>query len=381
MNIGFSDHFSWARFKALFIKEFIQMRRDRATFAMMAGVPLMQLLLFGFAINMDPKGLPTAVDIADDGAYARSIVTALENSSYFRIVQMVHSPAEAKVLLDKGDVAFTVSIPPDFSHNLVRGIKPQILIEADASDPAASSNALGALSMLATSALKDDLVGTLARKNGEPPFEIVVHRRYNPEAITAYNIVPGLLAIILTMTMVPITSIAMTRERERGTLENLLAMPAHPFEVMLAKIIPFVFVGYIQVILVLLGAKFIFGVPMIGSMLLLFGTIGVFIAASLAVGFTFSTFAQNQLQAMQMSVFFLLPSILLSGFAFPFRGMPSWAQAIGEILPATHFLRMVRGILLKGNGFPEIWPNLWPLFIFLLVAGTIALLRYRRTLD
>ncbi|MGQ0741821.1 MAG: ABC transporter permease [Alphaproteobacteria bacterium] len=381
MKFDLAGRFSWPRFKALFIKEFIQMRRDRATFAMMAGVPLLQLLLFGFAINMDPKALPTAVDIADSGPYARSIVAALQNSSYFRIVAVVRSPAQASELLDRGDVAFSVSIPQDFSRDLVRGTKPQVLIEADATDPAAASNALGALSALATSALRNDLVGTLAAKSGEPPFEMVVHRRYNPEANTAYNIVPGLLAIILTMTMVTITSIAITRERERGTLENLLAMPAHPFEVMLAKIIPFVFVGYIQVCLVLLGARYIFDVPMLGSLLLLFGTVGVFIAANLAVGFTFSTFAQSQLQAVQMSIFFLLPSILLSGFAFPFRGMPDWAQAIGEILPATHFLRVVRGILLKGNGLAEIWPNLWPIFLFLLVAGALAMLRYRRTLD
>lgn len=375
------DVFSFARFKALFIKEFIQMRRDRATFAMMAGVPLMQLMLFGFAINFDPKGLPTAIDIADSGTYARSIVAALDNSSYFKITRTVHSPTEADDLLDRGDVTFAVTIPVNFSRDLMRGTNPQILIEADATDPAAASNALGALGQLALSALKDDLVGPLAAKNGKPPFEIVVQRRYNPDNITSYNIVPGLMAIILTMTMVTITSIAMTRERERGTLENLLAMPAHPLEVMLAKIIPFVFVGYIQVILVLLGAKFIFAVPMTGSLLLLLGVVGVFIAANLAVGFTFSTLARSQLQAMQMSVFFLLPAILLSGFAFPFRGMPGWAQDIGEILPSTHFLRMVRGILLKGNSFPEIWPNLWPLFIFLLVAGSIAMLRYQRTLD
>ena len=375
------SRFSFARFWALFVKEFIQMRRDRATFAMMAGVPVMQLLLFGFAINLDPKGLPTAVDVADDGVYARSIVAALENSGYFHIERVVHSPAEGDELLDRGDVLFTVTIPVDFSRRLIRGDNAQILVEADATDPAAASGAIGALGQLATSALKDDLVGPLAGKNGQPPFQLIVQRRYNPEVITAYNIVPGLMAIILTMTMVMITAIAMTRERERGTLENLLAMPAHPFEVMLAKIVPFVFVGYVQVTLVLLGAKYIFGVPMLGSIALLLGVVGVFIAANLSVGFTFSTFAKNQLQAQQMSVFFLLPAILLSGFAFPFRGMPGWAQDIGEVLPATHFLRMVRGILLKANGFADIWPNLWPLLVFMLVVGTMALLRYRRTLD
>jgi ABC-2 type transport system permease protein len=263
----------------------------------------------------------------------------------------------------------------------VRGQQPQLLIEADATDPAAASNALAAVQRLASDALRDDLEGPLAVRLQPPAFETVIHRQYNPEGITQYNIVPGLIGVILTMTMVTVTAIAMTRERERGTFENLLAMPAHPFEVMLGKIIPYVLVGYVQVVLVLLGARFIFDVPMAGSFLLLASVIGLFIAANLALGFTFSTVARNQLQAMQMTVFFLLPSILLSGFMFPFRGMPEWAQWIGEILPNTHFLRVVRGILLKGNGGPEIWQDVWPLFAFLFAVGTVAMLRYRRTLD
>jgi ABC-2 type transport system permease protein len=376
-----SNSFSFGRLFAILMKEFIQMRRDRMTFALMIGVPVMQLLLFGFAINTDPRHLPTAIHIADDSIYARSIGAALLNSEYFDIVAVARTPQEAERMLDEGEVAFAVTVPVNFARDLVRGQTPQLLIQADASDPAASSNALAALSELATSALKDDLVGPLANRSIKPAFTPVLQRRYNPEGITQYNIVPGLIAVILTMTMVMVTAMAMTREREKGTFENLLAMPASPFEVMIGKITPYVVVGYIQATLIILGARFVFGVPMIGSLALLAATAGLFIAANLALGFTFSTIAKNQLQAMQMTVFFLLPSILLSGFMFPFRGMPQWAQWIGEALPNTHFLRIVRGILLKGNGPAEIWPNVWPLMIFLFVAGSVALLRYRRTLD
>ncbi|HEX3483504.1 MAG TPA: ABC transporter permease [Micropepsaceae bacterium] len=373
--------FSFSRLYAILVKEFIQMRRDRGTFAVMVGVPVLQLLLFGFAINTDPKHLPTAIHIADDSRFARSIGAALKNSDYFDIIAVASSQQEGDRMLDEGDVSFVITIPVNFARDLVRGLSPEMLIQADASDPSAASNALAAMSQLATSALKDDLVGPLAIRATTPPFTPVIQRRYNPEGITAYNIVPGLIATILTMTMVMVTAVAMTRERERGTYENLLAMPAHRFEVMLGKIIPYVAVGYIQLALILLGARFIFNVPMIGSLTLLVGAAGIFIAANLALGFTFSTIAKTQLQAMQTAVFFLLPSILLSGFAFPFRGMPDWAQWVGELLPATYFLRIVRGILLKGNGWAEIWPDIWPLFVFLGVVGAVALLRYRRTLD
>jgi len=373
--------FSLARLFAILIKEFVQMRRDRMTFALMIGVPVMQLLLFGFAINSDPRRLPTAIHIADDSVYARSIGAALLNSDYFDIVAIAKTPQEAERMLDEGDVAFAITIPVNFARDLIRGQTPEVLLQADASDPAASSIALGAVSELSTAALKDDLVGPLANRANKPAFSVVIQRRYNPEGITQYNIVPGLIAVILTMTMVMVTAMAMTREREKGTFENLLAMPAHPLEVMLGKIFPYVVVGYIQATLVILGARYIFHVPMFGSLVLLAAVAGIFIAANLALGFTFSTIAKSQLQAMQMTVFFLLPSILLSGFMFPFRGMPRWAQYLGEILPNTHFLRIVRGILLKGNGPAEIWPNVWPLLIFLFGVGLIAMLRYRRTLD
>jgi ABC-2 type transport system permease protein len=368
-----SARFSFARVRAVLGKEFIQMRRDRLTLAMIVGVPMMQLFLFGFAINVNPKHLPTAVSISDPGVYSDSIVAALQNSSYFEI---------ARNLLREGTASFAVEIPANFSRDLVRGANPSLLVESDATDPAAGSQATAALSQLFQDALRDDLKGPLAaRATAKPSFNVVVHPLYNPEAITQYNIIPGLLAVILTMTMVLMTCLALTRERERGTYENLLAMPVKPLELMIGKIAPNVVVGAIQSTLILLVARYVFNVPMIGSFALLGAALLLFIVANLAVGYTFSTVAQNQLQAMQMTMFFLLPAILLSGFAFPFRGMPVWAQWIGEILPATHFLRVVRGILLKGNGFGEIWPDTWPLFLFLFIAGSLALLRFRKTLD
>ena len=375
-------NFSLRRIMALLVKEFLQMRRDRLTLGMIVGVPLMQLFLFGFAINLNPKDLPTAIAIDDPGPFARSVVAALENSSYFHIVSETNDPRAARQLLQQGKVLFVVEIPVNFTRDIVKGAVPDLLVEADATDPASGSYALAAFNMLATTALRDDLVGPLAaRAQGPPPFNVVSHLLYNPESVTQYNIVPGLLAVILTMTMVLMTCLALTRERERGTYENLLAMPATPLEIMIGKIAPNILVGAVQSTIVLLLAKFVFNVPMIGSLYLLAGALVVFIIANLAVGYTFSTVAQNQLQAMQMTMFFLLPAILLSGFAFPFMGMPQWARWIGEVLPATHFLRIVRGILLKDNGWPEIWPDVWPLFLFTFVAGTIALLRFRRTLD
>jgi len=374
--------FSWNRFIAVLVKEFVQMRRDRLTFAMMVGIPVIQLVLFGFAINTDPKALPTAVLAADNSVFARSFVRAVENSGYFRVVRQVSSEHEAERALAVGEVQFVLTIPENFARKLVRGERPVLLLEADASDPAATSNALTALAQLNQTALARDLAGGLAHlRNGSPPFEVRVHRRYNPEGVTQYNIVPGLIGVVLTMTMIMMTALAMTRERERGTMENLLATPVRPGEVMAGKIIPYIIVGYGQVTIILLAAKLLFGVPIVGSLALLSVVLVLFMAANLAVGFTFSTLARNQMQAMQMTFFFFLPSMLLSGFMFPFRGMPDWAQWLGEVLPLTHFLRVVRGILLKGNGTAEILPDLWPIAAFLLAAAIIALKRYRETID
>ncbi len=374
--------FNWRRFWAVVCKEFIQMRRDRLTFAMMIGIPLVQLILFGYAINSDPKHLPTAVYSADNSVFSRTIVWGLHNSSYFDITREAKNEAEIQRLLAQGSVQFAVHIPVDFSRKLLRGERPDLLLEADATDPAAIGYAVAAINLLTTTVLNRDLTGPLAKLRGTPPpVNLVVHQHYNPENITQYNIVPGLMGVMLTMTMIIITALAITRERERGTMENLLSTPARPGEVMIGKIVPYITVGYIQVFLILLASKFLFNVPIVGSVPLLLVLTFFFIVANLAVGITFSTIGKNQLQAVQMAFFFFLPSLLLSGYMFPFRGMPGWAQDIGEVLPLTHYLRVVRGILLKGNGFAEIAPDLWPIALFLVVMLAIGIKRYRQTLD
>ncbi len=371
-----------ARTFAIFLKEFQQMMRDRLTFAMAVGVPILQLVLFGYAINTDPKGLPTAVVAQDDSPLTRSLLAGLQNTGYFRFTHLPASEAEGDALVQRGEVQFLIVVPPGWGQRLVRGEQPALLVSVDATDPAASGNALAALAQWGAQGLNRELVGPLRHLHpGSAPFEVRVHRRYNPEGLSRYNIVPGLVGTILTMTMVMLTGLAMTRERERGTMENLLATPVRPLEVMVGKIVPYVVMGYVQLGVILVAARWLFEVPMVGSLTLLLTLIGVFILANLAVGFTFSTLARNQLQAMQMTFFFFLPSLLLSGFMFPFRGMPAWAQTVGEVLPLTHFLRIVRGIMLKGAGLAELWPELWPMLVFLLVAGTVAMLRYRRTLD
>ncbi len=375
-------NFSFARMLAVFIKEFQQMMRDSMTFAMAVGVPIIQLVLFGYAINTDPKGLPTAVVSAEATPLSRSLVAVLQNTGYFKVTHSGVSEAEGNALIAAGTVQFLVVIPPNFSQRLLRGERPALLVSVDATDPTASGNAIAALNMVAGQALRWDLVGPLrSLQPTPPPFEVRVHRQYNPEGLSRYNIVPGLIGTILTMTMVMLTALAMTRERERGTMENLLATPVRPSEVMVGKILPYVLIGYVQLAVILVAAFVLFEVPMEGSFVLLMAMIGVFIVANLGVGFTFSTIARNQLQAMQMTIFFFLPSILLSGFMFPFKGMPVWAQHIGEILPLTHFVRIVRGILLKGNTAAQVLPELWPMVAFVLVAGFVALKRYRQTLD
>ena len=374
--------FTLHRLWAVVLKEFVQMRRDRVTFGMMVGIPLLQLVLFGFAINSDPRHLPTALRIADHGPFARTLVAALRQSEYFAITREAATEAEAARLLRLGEVQFVINIPEDFSRRLLRGERPALLIEADATDPAATGPAIAAARVLANNIFDRDLDGPLARLRGKPdPADFQIHAHYNPENITQYNVVPGLMGVVLTMTMVVITALAITRERERGTMENLLATPVRPFEVMVGKILPYIAVGYVQVTLILLAAHYLFRVPMVGSLGLVYGVAFLFIAANLAMGITFSTLAKNQLQAVQMAFFFFLPSILLSGFMFPFRGMPEWAQWIGSCLPLTHFLRIVRGILLKGNGPAEISPELWPLLLFLAVAMAVGVKRYRQTLD
>jgi ABC-2 type transport system permease protein len=374
--------FSFQRLLGIIIKEFTQMRRDRLTFAMMLGIPLIQLTLFGYAINSDPRHLPAAVLLADQGPQGRTLLYAMKNSTFFDFVHQVKTETEGRKLLERGQVQFVVNIPENFTRDLLRGDRPKVLVEADATDPVATGTALGSLGALFDAALLNDLKGSLAPLSGTSgPIDLRIHALYNPEVVTQYNIVPGLMGVILTMTMVMITGLAITRERERGTMENLLSMPTRPSEVLIGKIIPYILVGYIQVTVILVAASVLFHVPMEGSLVLLGLVALVFIAANLAMGITFSTIAKNQLQAVQMTFFFFLPSILLSGFMFPFRGMPAWAQALGEVLPLTHFLRIVRGILLKGNGIADVSLQLWQLALFALIALTIGVKRYRQTLD
>ena len=374
--------FSLRRALAVLVKEFIQLKRDTVTLRMIVAIPVMQILLFGYALNNDPKHLPTAVLAQDNSAIARAFVAGLVNTEYFSIEYEVASDEEGQELLKKGKAFFVITIPANFERDLVRGQHPQILIEADATDPVAISGALSAAKGMLSTILQEELKGPLAGLNNKPPpIEIRIHPLFNPEGFTRYNIVPGLIAIVLTMTGIMMTSLAMTRERERGTMENLLAMPVSPLEVMIGKITPYVMIGFFQSALIIFFAKTLFEVPIIGDLTLFFAALTAFITCNIALGFTISAMAQNQTQALQMSFMVMLPSILLSGFMFPFRGMPGWAQAIGNVIPATHFINISRGILLKGSGLMEIWPHLWPLLIFMLVITVIAMLGYRKTLD
>ena len=371
---------SLGRTWAMLVKEFLQLRRERTTFAMMIGVPLLQLVLFGYAIDANPRHLPTAVLARDESPQARAVLAAMESSSYFDLVASAAGEAEIDDLIQSGEVTFVVDIPPHFGRDIHRGLRPQLLVIADATDPTATGNAIAALDGIARTALRHDRPPPAAEPAGTP-FEVVVHRRYNPAMETSLNIVPGLLGTILTLTMVIFTALAVTRETERGTMENLLAMPIRPTEVMLGKIAPYVLVGAVQFTLIIGAAALLFSVPIEGSVPLLLALTTLFVVANLAVGYTFSTIARSQLQAMQMAIMFFLPSLLLSGFMFPFLGMPGWAQWLGEIFPLTHFLRVVRGIMLKDAGFDDLSQEVLALGAFALAAMIVAVARFRRTLD
>lgn len=374
--------FSLARWWSMVTKEFLQLRRDRITFGMIIGIPIIQLTLFGYAINSDPKHMPTAVIAGESSEFTRSVIEGMRHSEYFAIVAELPDDEAGRRALARGDAQFVLSIPAGFTRSLLRGERPSLVLEADASDPTATGPALAAMAPIVDRAARRDLVGPHARlQQGPPPFDIRVHRLYNPESITQYNIVPGLMGVILTMTMVMMTGLAITRERERGTMENLLAMPISPLEVMTGKIVPYVAIGLVQASIIVAAARYVFGVPFVGGLTSLYLSALLFIAANLTVGITVSSLAANQLQAMQLTFFYFLPNILLSGFMFPFRGMPDWAQWIGSVLPLTHFNRLVRGVLLKGNDWPDLWPSLWPMMLFTLIVMGVALRFYRRTLD
>ncbi|WP_375688548.1 ABC transporter permease [Pseudooceanicola sp. LIPI14-2-Ac024] len=374
--------FSPGRFMAVLSKEFVQMRRDRITFVMMIGVPIMQLLIFGYAINSDPRNLPTLVEMVDDGPITRSIVSAMETSTYFDFQGVVTSAEESDRALRDGTANFVFVIPANFERDVLRGLAPEVLLEADASDPTAVGGAANAMSGIISTAMAQVMSGPLAAAASEPAaFDVVVHRAYNPEGDTSVNIVPGLLGIILSLTMVMITAVAIVRERERGTMETLIATPVRPSEVMMGKIAPYVLVGYVQTVIFLLAARALFDIPFAGSVWAFFVGFNLFIVVNLALGFLISTVARSQMQAMQISFFTLLPTVLLSGFMFPFAAMPGWAQAIGSAIPATHFLRIVRKVMLKGAGLGDILHDLAAICLILLVITVVALRRYRQTLD
>jgi ABC transporter DrrB family efflux protein len=371
--------FSFKRFAALLRKEWLQIIRDPITLRFIAALPMMQLFLVGYAVNTDPKNLPAGLLSVEHSKYERTIIAALQNTGYYNITTL-SSESEAERALARGELLFVITIPPGFGRSVDRGETPQILVDADASDPTAIANAIASLKSL-TGVLDRDLPPVRQTETAAPPFTFVVHARYNPEQLTAINVVPGLIVVVLIFSTVFVTAISLTRERERGTMENLLAMPARPVEVMLAKVVPYIAIGYVQVMLIMAAATLIFELPVRGSVLLLLLALGLFIAGNLAFGITISTLSKNQLQAVQFAQFTLLPQIFMSGFTFPFKGMPVWAQWIGEVFPVTHAIRIVRGILLKGNGPPDIVPELWPLALFTLAAMTVATWLYRETLD
>jgi ABC-2 type transport system permease protein len=374
--------FSLARWWSILRKEFLQLRRDRVTFAMMIVIPIIQMTLFGFAINSDPKHLPTAVIAADQSEFTRSFIAGMRNSDYFDIVSTLPDEESGRRALAQGEVQFVLDIPAGFTRELAKGARPSLLVEADATDPIAIGAALGTLPSIAQAVLQRNLTGPLSSLAvGPPAFEVQVHRLYNPETVTQYNIVPAVMGVILTMTMVMMTGLAITRERERGTMENLLATPVLPIEVMTGKIIPYIAIGLVQVSIILLAARYVFGVPFVGSVIDIYFAALLFVAANVTIGITLSSLAQNQLQAVQLTMFYFLPNVLLSGFMFPFAGMPKWAQMIGNVLPLTYFNRLIRGILLKGNAGADLWPHVWPMIIIACVTMAIAVRFYRRTLD
>ena len=371
--------FSFARLVALLRKESIQILRDSMTLRIIIMIPIMQLFLFGYAINSDPKHLPAGLLSIEDSKYTRTIAAALANSGYYDI-RVIRSEAEAEAGLARGELMFVIQMPPDFDRAVDRGESPSVLIDADATDPTAIGNAVAALGRV-TADLNRDLPPIRRIQPQTPPFQFVVHARYNPEQLTVLNVVPGLVCIVLMFSTLFVTTMAITKERERGTMENLLAMPVRPIEVMIAKMVPYVVIGYIQVVLILVASGVFFQLPLRGSLVTLLMALGLFIAGNLALGITFSTVSANQMQAIQMAQFMLLPSFMLSGFMFPFRGMPAWAQWVGEVFPTTHAMRIVRGTLLKGSGWTEIAPDLWPMALFTGVVIVFATLVYRETLD
>jgi ABC-2 type transport system permease protein len=369
------------RLGAVAWKELIQLRRDRLTLGMVLVLPLMQLLLFGYAINTDVRHIPLVVLDQDGSATSRDLARSLAATGSFDVVGRVAADDEIAAALRRGSARAALVVPPRFASDLKRGRPTVVQLVVDGSDPqtvaAATHTAAGLVA-----ARSAEHLGARVRALGQapqaPPISIEPDTWYNPELRTAVFVVPGLVGVILTMTMVMMTAMAVARERERGTLEQLVVSPLGRIELIAGKIAPYVLIGYLQMTVILLAGWLIFRVPIGGTLPLLYALAFLFIAGNLALGLFFSTLARTQQQAMQMSFFFLLPNILLSGFMFPFEAMPWLARILGQALPLTHFLRIIRGITLKDAGLPDLAGDLAALVIILVVLVALAALRFRK---
>ncbi|KTD40252.1 ABC transporter permease [Legionella parisiensis] len=375
---------SLTRLGGLIRKEFILVSRDRGTIAMLVILPIMLLILFGFAIEFDPKHLPTTIISYDNSPLTRSYVSSLEASGYFKVIYEGFDENKRNEDFANGKISFAFTIPPNFTRKYVRNENPQLLVEIDGSDPGSSasalSNALPILNQTLDRFNKQGL-GFSSTTHSNRSVDLITHRLYNESNISSYNIVPGLIGVLLTLTLVMLTSTAITSEKETGTMEMLLSTPLKPLEIILGKVIPYIVLGYLQLTSILIFGKVLIHIPTEGSILLLYIAVAPFLIANLMVGMIFSTIARLPMQAMQLSVFFQLPSMFLSGYIFSFYGMPTWAQFLGYCLPMTYFTRIARGILLKGNTLSQIVPNILPIlliaFILIILTGKI----FRTKLD
>jgi len=364
-------------------KELLQLRRDRMTLAMMVALPLLQLLLFGYAINNDVRHMPTLVYDQDRSAASRDFAASMAATGFYDIRGHVGGYAEIERALRRGEARVALVVPPHYGEKLAAGKPAKLQLILDGSDPqtvASATNTATAMGLARSSELMLQKLSVSGSGLTTAPIELEPATWYNPEVRTAVYVVPGLIGVILTMTMVMLTAMAVARERERGTLEQLIVSPVKPVELVIGKIAPYVIIGYVQMTIILLAGRLIFRVPFLGSLPLLYALAFVFIAANLAVGLFFSTIARTQQQAMQMSFFFLLPNILLSGFMFPFEGIPKPAQIPALALPLTHFMRIVRSIALKGGGFEDVYGELVWLTAILGVLILVSSLRFRKKL-
>jgi ABC-2 type transport system permease protein len=370
------------RLRSIFWKEFIQMRRDRATLGMMLGIPVIQLMLFGYAVNMDVRHLPATVLDYSHTQESRSLIQRFEATGNFRLTRATDSYEEALRLVDRGSARAAIVIPADFARRMKRGGPAQVQVLVDASDPTVSQNAIAAAQLVGQSVnleIVSSLAGPLART--VPPLDVRVRPLYNPALKTAIFIVPGIIGVLLSNMLIIITAMAIVREREAGTLEQLIVTPLSRTEIMLGKIAPYVVVGYVQMTAVLVLGSILFQVPIRGSLLTIYLIAFLFIVASLGLGLFVSTLARTGAQAIQSSFFFLLPNIMLSGFMFPREGMPAFAQALGWAIPLTYFLQILRGVILKGVGIAELWPQALALVGFAVLFFTFAVQRFHKTLD